>query len=311
VFERFTERACQVVVLAQEEARRVQHNYIGAEHILLGLLREEEGLAARVLESLDITIEDARAQVVEIVGSGEEVTSGQIPFTPRGKKVLELALREAERLGHSHIGTEHILLGVVRENDGVVARILLHFGAEAETVSNELMRMLSGPDARARIERTPVGEHGPGAVDGRWVGGLGPVLRRLSVEIRDELGREPDDGDLLLALACAPDTLAGQTLRQLGVERDVVWASLEQLRRQASGAREELRQRIEEARTAKEKAIEGQDFQTAARLRDQERELEQQARAVNVVKRDVLSAIRRHLGIPSPPDQAPQSQSES
>ena len=111
MFERFTERARQVVVLAQEEARTLKHNYIGTEHILLGLLREEEGLAARVLESLDITVERVRAQVVRIVGSGEEVTSGQIPFTPRAKKVLELALREALSLGHNYIGTEHILLG--------------------------------------------------------------------------------------------------------------------------------------------------------------------------------------------------------
>ena len=117
MFERFTERARQVVVLAQEEARTLKHNYIGTEHILLGLLREEEGLAARVLESLDITVERVRAQVVRIVGSGEEVTSGQIPFTPRAKKVLELALREALSLGHNYIGTEHILLGLVREND--------------------------------------------------------------------------------------------------------------------------------------------------------------------------------------------------
>src|SRR3954453_16706566 len=113
MFERFRERARQVVVLAQEEARTLKHNYIRREHILLGLLREEEGLAARVLESLDITVERERAQVVRIVGSGEEVTSGQIPFTPRAKKVLELALREALSLGHNYIGTEHILLGLV------------------------------------------------------------------------------------------------------------------------------------------------------------------------------------------------------
>src|SRR5215472_11759865 len=148
MFERFTERARQVVVLAQEEARTLKHNYIGTEHILLGLLREEEGLAARVLESLDITVERVRAQVVRIVGSGEEVTSGQIPFTPRAKKVLELALREALSLGHNYIGTEHILLGLVRENEGVAARILLDFDADAEKIRNEIIRMLSGPGRR-------------------------------------------------------------------------------------------------------------------------------------------------------------------
>src|SRR4026208_814830 len=150
MFERFTERARQVVVLAQEEARTLKHNYIGTEHILLGLLREEEGLAARVLESLDITVERVRAQVVRIVGSGEEVTSGQIPFTPRAKKVLELALREALSLGHNYIGTEHILLGLVRENEGVAARILLDFDADSEKIRNEVIRMLSGPGGRRR-----------------------------------------------------------------------------------------------------------------------------------------------------------------
>src|ERR1700751_5206775 len=148
VFERFTERARQVVVLAQDEARALKHSYIGTEHILLGLLREEEGLAARVLESLDITVEEVRAQVARIVGQGDEVTTGQIPFTPRAKKVLELALREALSLGHNYIGTEHILLGLVRENEGVAARILLDFDADAEKIRNEIIRMLSGPGRR-------------------------------------------------------------------------------------------------------------------------------------------------------------------
>jgi ATP-dependent Clp protease ATP-binding subunit ClpC len=159
MFERFTERARQVVVLAQEEARTLKHNYIGTEHILLGLLREEEGLAARVLESLDITVERVRAQVVRIVGSGEEVTSGQIPFTPRAKKVLELALREALSLGHNYIGTEHILLGLVRENEGVAARILLDFDADSEKIRNEVIRMLSGPGSRR--------QQGPGGPEGK------------------------------------------------------------------------------------------------------------------------------------------------
>ena len=148
MFERFTERARQIVVLAQDEARALKHNYIGAEHILLGLLREEEGLAARVLESLDITVEEVRAQVARIVGQGDEVTTGQIPFTPRAKKVLELALREALSLGHNYIGTEHILLGLVRENEGVAARILLDFDADAEKIRNETLALL----ARARPE---------------------------------------------------------------------------------------------------------------------------------------------------------------
>src|ERR687888_493861 len=134
MFERFTGRARMVVVLAQDEARVFKHNYIGTEHLLLGVLREEEGVGARVLESLDITVEEVRAQVARIIGQGDEVTTGQIPFTPRAKKVLELSLREALSIGHNYIGTEHILLGLARENEGVAARILLDFDADAERV---------------------------------------------------------------------------------------------------------------------------------------------------------------------------------
>src|SRR6195952_2323835 len=125
MFERFTERARQVIVLAQDEARALKHNYIGPEHILLGLLRDEEEIAARVLDSLEITTEEVRAQVARIVGRGDEVTTGQIPFTPRAKNVLELALSEGLAIGHNYIGTEHILLGLVSVDDGVAARILL------------------------------------------------------------------------------------------------------------------------------------------------------------------------------------------
>ena len=145
MFERFTQRARQVVVCAQDEARALDHNYIGTEHLLLGLLREEEGIAARVLESLDITVEEVRAQVLRVVGRGDETPSGQIPFTPRAKKVLELSLREALTLGHNHIGTEHILLALVRVNDGVAAGILLDFDADPETIGSGVVRMLSGP----------------------------------------------------------------------------------------------------------------------------------------------------------------------
>jgi len=180
MFERFTERARQVVVLAQEEARTLKHNYIGTEHILLGLLREEEGLAARVLESLDITVERVRAQVVRIVGSGEEVTSGQIPFTPRAKKVLELALREALSLGHNYIGTEHILLGLVRENEGVAARILLDFDADSEKIRNEVIRMLSGPGGRRQ------GQSGGGSGSGS---GSSPGEGKKSSKLLDQFGR--------------------------------------------------------------------------------------------------------------------------
>jgi ATP-dependent Clp protease ATP-binding subunit ClpC len=194
VFERFTERARQVVVLAQEEARILKHNYIGTEHILLGLLREEEGLAARVLESLDITVERVRAQVVRIVGSGEEVTSGQIPFTPRAKKVLELALREALSLGHNYIGTEHILLGLVRENEGVAARILLDFDADSEKIRNEVIRMLSGPGGRQGRAGAAAGAQGEGKKSSKLLDQFGRNLTKLAAEAKLDpvVGRETE-----------------------------------------------------------------------------------------------------------------------
>jgi len=145
MFERFTEPARQVVVLAQDEARTLKHNEIGTEHILLGLLREEDGLAARVLESLGVTLEEVRAQVARIVRQGDEVVAGQIAFAPRARKVLELALREALSLGHDSVATEHILLGVVRENEGIGARILHDFDADAETIRDEVISRLSAP----------------------------------------------------------------------------------------------------------------------------------------------------------------------
>ena len=169
MFERFTERARQVVVLAQQEARSLRHNYIGTEHILLGLVLEPEGLAARVLEHLGVTIDGARSRLMQIVGSGEEANESQIPFTPRAKKVMELSLREALALGHNHIGTEHILLALVREDEGVAARILLDFGADADKVRNEVIRMLSGPS--------------------------GPSGRRGSAELIARVHGEPEPGD--------------------------------------------------------------------------------------------------------------------
>ena len=143
MFERFTERARQVVVIAQSEARALKHNYIGTEHLLLGLLREEQGIAARVLMSFDVTVDEVRAQVARIIGQGDEVVGGHIPFTPRSKKILELSLREALDVGHNYIGTEHILLGLMREGEGVAVRILLDFGASPAAVRDEVLRLLT------------------------------------------------------------------------------------------------------------------------------------------------------------------------
>ncbi|MDJ0316721.1 ATP-dependent Clp protease ATP-binding subunit [Arthrobacter antibioticus] len=144
MFERFTDRARRVVVLAQEEARMLNHNYIGTEHILLGLIHEGEGVAAKALESLNISLDGVREQVQEIIGQGQQAPSGHIPFTPRAKKVLELSLREALQLGHNYIGTEHILLGLIREGEGVAAQVLVKLGADLGRVRQQVIQLLSG-----------------------------------------------------------------------------------------------------------------------------------------------------------------------
>jgi ATP-dependent Clp protease ATP-binding subunit ClpA len=162
MFERFTDRARRVVVLAQEEARLLNHNYIGTEHLLLGLIHEGEGVAARALESLGISLEAVRAQVEEIIGQGQSAPVGHIPFTPRAKKVFELSLREALQLGHNYIGTEHILLGLVREGEGVAAQVLVKLGADLARVRQQVVQVLSGyaggedVGARMRLVRMTV-----------------------------------------------------------------------------------------------------------------------------------------------------------
>ena len=144
MFEKFTDKARRVVVLAQEEAKLLNHNYIGTEHILLGLIHEGEGVAAKALEALGINLEQGREQVQDIIGQGQQAPSGHIPFTPRAKKVLELSLREALQLGHSYIGTEHLLLGLIREGEGVAAQVLTKLGADTNKVRQQVIQLLSG-----------------------------------------------------------------------------------------------------------------------------------------------------------------------
>jgi len=166
MFERFTDRARRVVVLAQEEARMLNHNYIGTEHILLGLIHEGEGVAAKALESLNISLEAVRSQVEEIIGQGQAAPTGHIPFTPRAKKVLELSLREALQLGHNYIGTEHILLGLIREGEGVAAQVLQKLGADLGRVRQTVIQLLQGYTG-GKPEQTaggPAGEGGQGSM---------------------------------------------------------------------------------------------------------------------------------------------------
>ncbi len=155
MFERFTNGARRVVVLAQEEARMLNHNYIGTEHLLLGLIHEGEGVAARALASLDVSLDTVRQQVEEIIGQGQAASTGHIPFTPRAKKVLELSLREALQLGHNYIGTEHILLGLVREGEGVAAQVLQKLGADLNRVRQTVIQILSGYTGGVEESVTP------------------------------------------------------------------------------------------------------------------------------------------------------------
>lgn len=183
MFERFTDRARRVVVLAQEEARLLNHNYIGTEHILLGLIHEGEGVAAKALESLGISLEAVRSQVEEIIGQGGSSPSGHIPFTPRAKKVLELSLREALQLGHNYIGTEHILLGLIREGEGVAAQVLVKLGADLSRVRQQVIQLLSGYSGSGQGEGS---EPGKETVGGSAERGDGP---QGGSAILDQFGR--------------------------------------------------------------------------------------------------------------------------
>ena len=197
MFERFTDRARRVVVLAQEEARLLNHNYIGTEHILLGLIHEGEGVASKALEGLGISLESVREQVQEIIGQGQQAPSGHIPFTPRAKKVLELSLREALQLGHNYIGTEHILLGLIREGEGVAAQVLVKLGADLGSVRQQVLQLISG--YQGGKEGATAGVGAGGAAEGTPAGSL--VLdqfgRNLTQAARDGsldpvIGREKE-----------------------------------------------------------------------------------------------------------------------
>jgi hypothetical protein len=204
VFERFTDRARRVLVLAQEEARLLSHNFIGTEHILLGLVHEDEGVAHQALEQFGISLEDVRTQVREIVGVSSTVPTGSPPFTPRAKKVLELALREALQLGHNYIGTEHILLGLVREGDGVAAQVLVSLGADLDGVRQQVLGMVtphpgpptprpvSGIHRRAVVECSFCGRRPPES--GQLMSGRGGVYicERCLIEFQGRLGDVSD-----------------------------------------------------------------------------------------------------------------------
>jgi len=196
MFEQFTDRARRVVALAQDEARILNHDYIGTEHILLGLIHEGDGVAAKALESLGISLDAVRQQVLEIIGRGEQAPPGHIPFTPRAKKVLELSLREALQLGHNYISTEHILLGLIREGDGVAAQVLVKLGADLNRVRQQVIQLLHGYQGKEPVSagtgrgsrlvddvlaRMDALDHRLAAVE-RWVG-MRPDLDDLDQEI--------------------------------------------------------------------------------------------------------------------------------
>ena len=236
MFERFTDRARRVVVLAQEEARMLNHNYIGTEHILLGLVREGEGVAAKALESMEISLNAVREQVQEIIGEGSHAPSGHIPFTPRAKKVLELSLREALQLGHNYIGTEHILLGLIREGEGVAAQVLGKLGADLSSVRQQVIQLLSGyenkepasPGSGGPQEGTPAGstvldQFGRNYTQAAREGKLDPVVgRELIMErVMQVLSRRTKNNPVLIGEPGVGKTAVVEGLAQAIVRGDV------------------------------------------------------------------------------------------
>jgi ATP-dependent Clp protease ATP-binding subunit ClpA len=233
MFERFTDRARRVVVLAQEEARMLNHNYIGPEHLLLGLMREGEGVAAKALESLNISLEAVRSQVEEIIGQGQAAPTGHIPFTPRAKKVLELSLREALQLGHNYIGTEHILLGLIREGEGAAAQVLLRLGANLNRARQSVIDLIGVLPEQAEEPLLPVGYPG-----GRRSESAVRVLR-LAGEAASDLGSDTVDAThLLLGLIASGDPDVDRLLRQWDIEPDDIRRRIEELTEQEVAAEE-------------------------------------------------------------------------
>jgi ATP-dependent Clp protease ATP-binding subunit ClpC len=235
MFERFTDRARRVVVLAQEEARMLNHNYIGTEHILLGLIHEGEGVAAKALESLGIALEGVRQQVEEIIGQGQQAPSGHIPFTPRAKKVLELSLREALQLGHNYIGTEHILLGLIREGEGVAAQVLVKLGADLNRVRQQVLQLLSGYQGKepaeaggGRGEGTPssslvLDQFGRNLTSQAREGKLDPVIgREKEIErVMQVLSRRTKNNPVLIGEPGVGKTAVVEGLAQMVVKNEV------------------------------------------------------------------------------------------
>ncbi len=234
MFERFTDRARRVVVLAQEEARMLNHNYIGTEPILLGLIHEGEGVAAKALESLGISLEGVRAQVEEIIGQGQQAPSGHIPFTPRAKKVLELSLREALQLGHNYIGTEHILLGLIREGEGVAAQVLVKLGADLNRVRQQVIQLLSGYQGKEAVtqggpaEGTPstslvLDQFGRNLTQAAREGKLDPVIgRENEIErVMQVLSRRTKNNPVLIGEPGVGKTAVVEGLAQAIYKNDV------------------------------------------------------------------------------------------
>ncbi len=234
MFERFTDRARRVVVLAQEEARMLNHNYIGTEHILLGLIHEGEGVAAKALEALNISLEGVRAQVEEIIGQGQQAPSGHIPFTPRAKKVLELSLREALQLGHNYIGTEHILLGLIREGEGVAAQVLVKLGADLNRVRQQVIQLLSGYQGKEAAtssgpaEGTPstslvLDQFGRNLTQAAREGKLDPVIgREKEIErVMQVLSRRTKNNPVLIGEPGVGKTAIVEGLAQAIVKGDI------------------------------------------------------------------------------------------
>jgi ATP-dependent Clp protease ATP-binding subunit ClpA len=239
-----------------------------------------------------------REQVIRIVGTADQVSSEQIPFTLRAKRVLELALREGLRFGTNQIGTEHILLGLLGDEDDGAVGILVELEVEAETIRAQLLSRLVDPSSEPGLDTRP-GRATRYPVDQSWFGALGAHVNMLAQEIRRDLERDPDPGDLLIALARAPHTLVAAALDELGLDPAALPAAVKRARAKVADTDRELPQRILEVTREKERAIEAREFEQADRLREQERDLtrRQRAREDAVLLPEVLTQIRRSLHI--------------
>eukprot|EP00894_Picocystis_sp_ML_P000166 jgi/Pico_ML_1/50683/g1850.t1 len=287
MFERFTEKAIKVVMLAQEEARRLGHNFVGTEQILLGLIGEGTGIAAKVLKSMGVNLKEARVEVEKIIGRGSGFVAVEIPFTPRAKRVLELSLEEARQLGHNYIGSEHLLLGLLREGEGVAARVLENLGADPAKIRTQVIRMCIGAttldEYRKHIEKDPALERRfqpvtvPEPTVDETIQILGGLRERYEMHHKLKYSDEAIEAAAKLSSQYISDRfLPDKAIDLIDEAGSRVRLRHAQLPEEARELEKELRALLKE----KDEAVRGQDFEKAGQMRDRELELKSQIQAM-------------------------------